>query len=88
MIAIPAYTRKILNVKVSMEKSSNNFIQDLNGKCEISVLGRSIDGGNVDGGIVKTGTFLDFRMLLGIGSLILFAGLFILINKREHRQLL
>jgi hypothetical protein len=88
MNAIPAYTRKMFNVKVSMEKSSNNFIQDLNGKCEISVLGRSIDGGNVDGGIVKTGTFLDFRMLLGIGSLILFAGLFILINKREHRQLL
>lgn len=82
-ITIPANTKKLLNIKLSMDRSGGNSLQALIGKSEISVVGRSIESGKDNGTIVQTGYILDFKMLIGIGMVIFLVGLIILFKKKK-----
>lgn len=84
-ITIPSNSEKVFNLKVSMDKSSSNSLQDLTSICDISVFSHSIDDGNGDGSIVKTGTLLDNKVLIFIGSSIFSCGLLLLIKKRTSK---
>jgi hypothetical protein len=82
-ITVPANSKKLLNIKLTMDKSSGNSLQALIGKSEISVVGHSIGNGNGGETLVQTGSILDFKMLIGIGMVIFLVGLFILIKKKK-----
>lgn len=82
-ITIPANTKKLLNIKLSMDKSGGNSLQALIGRSEISFVGHSMGNGNGGGTLVQTGYILDFKMLIGIGSVIFLGGLIILFKRKN-----
>lgn len=82
MTNISSKSKKPLEVTVAMDKTGHNSIQGLKGIADISLCSHSIDKESTGGSIVKTGYFMDYKLLTIIGISMLCVGVVMLLKNK------